>query len=93
MTLSSGMFDGRIFPDELVKKSDAWCEGVMVGATEATLRRPPSRVKEKLKVRVKGMPYRSHVMHQHFVKIGHGVTPSNWMNGLAAKRLLKQIGY
>jgi len=32
-------------------------------------------------------------MHQHFVKIGHGVTPSNWMNGLAAKRLLKQIGY
>jgi hypothetical protein len=93
MTLSYATFIGRITPEQLVQKSDAWCEGFVVGATEAALRKPPAEVKQAMQRRTLGMPYRTHTMHNALIKQGHGVTPGNWMHALAAKRVLQQVGY
>jgi hypothetical protein len=93
VSLSRDQYIDRIYPEDLVKKPDAWCERYMVGTTEAALRKPRTRIKAALKRRVLGMPYRDHASHAYYVKLGQGVTVRNWMNALAAKRILQQVGY
>jgi len=87
------MYIGRIYPEELVRKSDEWCARYMIGAHEGALSNALKVAKQRLGKRVLGMPYRTVEQHNRYLAAGRGVTKGNWMPGLEAKRLCIKLGY
>jgi hypothetical protein len=93
MALTADMYIGRIYPEELVRKSDEWCVRYVVGATEGALTNALTIAKQRLGKRVLGMPYRTVEQHQRYLASGHNVNKYNWMPALEAKRLCIKLGY